>query len=167
MDRPHRGSGTRRSLARSLPGNGNPMSFRLHHRLEQDCVDLGSFDLCRLLLMDDSRYPWLILVPQRPEICEIYELSDSEQQSLTAESSYLSRSLSEEYKADKMNIAALGNMVSQLHIHHIVRYRTDPAWPGPVWGFGECVPYGAQELEQAVKRARGCLPRLDAGPVRY
>ncbi len=108
------------------------MNFILHPRLKQDCIELGRFQLCRLLLMNDSQYPWFILVPEKPELSEIYQLNKSDRMLLIEESSYLSEKLAQIYDADKMNIASLGNIVSQLHIHHIVRYQTDKTWPGPV-----------------------------------
>ena len=100
--------------------------------------------------MNDSQYPWFILVPQRDNIKEIYELSDKDQQQLNKESSFLSKLLANEYKADKMNVAALGNVVEQLHIHHIVRYKSDPSWPTPIWGKLPTVPY--QNVEKTKNR---------------
>ena len=108
--------------------------FYLHPQLDKDCIVVGDFPLCRLLLSKDSRYPWFILVPRKQDITEIFELSESDQAQLSRESIHLSRTLHQVYEADKLNVAALGNMVSQLHIHHIVRYHGDDAWPAPVWG---------------------------------
>ncbi len=122
------------------------MIFQLHPRLEQDCIVIGRFELCRLLMMNDSQYPWFILVPERADMREIYQLSKAERELLIEESSYLAENLAVLYKADKMNIAALGNLVPQLHIHHIVRYQTDKAWPAPVWGKFDAVPYTEQRL---------------------
>ena len=122
------------------------MSFQIHPLLQQDCIELGHFQLCRLLLMNDSNFPWFILVPERLDISEIHQLSDEDQVQLIRECSHLSRELAQSYRADKMNVAALGNMVPQLHIHHIVRYKTDPAWAGPVWGKVKAVPYGPDAL---------------------
>jgi diadenosine tetraphosphate (Ap4A) HIT family hydrolase len=115
--------------------------FELHPRLKEDCIAIGRFPLCRLLLMNDSTYPWFILVPERADIREIHELTDDDQIRLIGESSRLSRWLAESLKAEKINVAALGNMVPQLHWHVIVRHATDPAWPGPVWGKGPPKPY--------------------------
>lgn len=115
--------------------------FELHPRLAQDTFFVGDFPLCRLLLMNDANYPWFILVPRRPGLREIYELEHRDQQQLLVESSQLSRLLNKIFQADKLNIAALGNMVPQLHIHHIVRYQTDQAWPNPVWGMFPAQPY--------------------------
>ena len=108
--------------------------FELHPQLAKDCLPVGRFALCHLLLMRDANYPWCILVPARIDITEIYQLSDEDQQQLMRESSLLAGSMAALFSADKMNIAALGNIVPQLHIHHIARRRDDPAWPAPVWG---------------------------------
>ncbi len=115
--------------------------FKLHPRLAQDTLVIGDFPLCRLLLMNDANYPWFILVPRRAEIQEVFELEYQDQQQLLTASSHLSQVLSKIFQADKLNIAALGNIVPQLHIHHIVRYQTDQAWPSPVWGLFPTQPY--------------------------
>jgi diadenosine tetraphosphate (Ap4A) HIT family hydrolase len=122
------------------------MTFQLHPRLKQDCITIGRFELCRLLMMNDSQYPWFILVPERADLQEIYQLSKAERELLTEESSYLAENLAALYKADKMNIAAIGNRVPQLHIHHIVRYQSDKAWPAPVWGKYDAVPYSERQI---------------------
>jgi len=132
--------------------------FVLHPRLQQDCLDLGRFELCRLLLMDESRYPWLILVPEREGVSEIYQLSAADQALWLRESSALTQSLAEGFAADKMNIAAIGNLVPQLHVHHIVRYRGDPAWPAPVWGKFDPLPYGETGRAAVLARLKTCLP---------
>ncbi len=106
----------------------------LHPRLAGDCLLLGQMPLSRLLLMNDSRYPWFILVPDREGISEIHELAWDDQQQLLTESMTLSRAMSAAFRPDKLNIAALGNVVPQLHVHHVARYRNDPVWPAPVWG---------------------------------
>jgi len=123
----------------------------LHPQLAKDCIVLGQLDLCAVLLMPDANYPWVILVPQRENTSEIHALSDADQQQLMRESSKVSRLMAEMFNADKMNIAALGNMVPQLHIHHIVRYRTDAAWPSPVWGAVPAKAYDDVAL-QAISR---------------
>ncbi|WP_428355628.1 HIT domain-containing protein [Methyloprofundus sp.] len=123
------------------------MSFTLHPNLEKDCIELGKLKLCRVLLMNDRQFPWLILVPERENITEIYQLSPDDQQQLIRESSYIAEQLGTLFQADKMNIAALGNMVPQLHIHHVVRYQTDSAWPAPIWGKFDALAYTAEELE--------------------
>lgn len=122
--------------------------FRLHPRLEQDCEQLGRFTLCRLLLMRDMNYPWCILVPEREGVTEIFQLSDDDQRQLMRESSLLAETMARLFNADKMNIAALGNVVPQLHVHHIARRRDDPAWPDPIWGKLPARPYAADQLLQ-------------------
>ena len=120
--------------------------FVLDPRLQQDTVPLGAFPLSTLLLMNDRTYPWLILVPQRPGVREIYELAGADRRQLLDESCHLAETLTALYRPDKLNIAALGNMVPQLHIHHVVRYQGDPAWPAPIWGKAPPTPYTAEEL---------------------
>lgn len=115
--------------------------FELHPRLARDCITLGNFPLCRLLLMNDANYPWFILVPQREGLSEIHELNEADLYLLMHESVALSRALMAVFAPHKLNIAALGNVVPQLHIHHIVRRETDPAWPAPVWGRHPARPY--------------------------
>ena len=122
--------------------------FELHPRLSEDCFHVGDFSLSRLLMMNDSNYPWFILVPRVPNISEIYQLSSEDQAQLAVESSVLSETLASMFDADKMNIAALGNVVSQLHIHHIVRYENDAVWPDPVWGKIPTLPYDKQKQSE-------------------
>ena len=126
------------------------MSFSLHPTLKKDCIELCQLELCRVLLMNDSQFPWLILVPERENMSEIYQLSTADQQQLMRESSYVAEQLAALYHADKMNIAALGNMVPQLHIHHVVRYKADKAWPAPIWGKFDAVVYTGKELAVAL-----------------
>lgn len=126
------------------------MLFTLHPKLEADCIYLGKLALCRVLLMNDQQYPWLILVPERHNITEIYQLDIKAQQQLIHESSYIAEQLNTHYNADKINIAALGNQVPQLHIHHVVRYKTDKAWPAPIWGAFDAKPYSEQQLSKKV-----------------
>ncbi|RLA25478.1 MAG: HIT family protein [Gammaproteobacteria bacterium] len=134
------------------------MSFSLHPALKKDCIKLGQLELCRVLLMNDSQFPWLILVPEREDITEIYQLSATDQQQLMHESSYIAEQLALLFHADKMNIAALGNMVPQLHIHHVVRYKTDKAWPAPIWGLFDALTYTEKELKAIVEKL---LPALE------
>jgi diadenosine tetraphosphate (Ap4A) HIT family hydrolase len=133
--------------------------FQLHPQLQQDCEYLGRFSLCHLLWMRDANYPWAILVPDREGVKEIHELSESDQQQLMRESALLSRLMANLFHADKMNLAALGNLVPQLHIHHVVRYRTDPAWPAPVWGRVAVRPYEAAQLREIIERMSQALDR--------
>lgn len=122
-------------------------AYRLHERLIADTVSLGTSSLCDIRLMNDATWPWVLLVPRRVGIREIYELEAADQAQLWRESSVLGEGMMRVFGGDKLNIAALGNMVPQLHLHHIVRYVGDPAWPGPVWGKQPPVPYDASALE--------------------
>lgn len=115
-------------------------------QLARDCFEVKDLELCRLLLMNDSNYPWCILVPRRDSICEIHQLSESDQILLIQESSRLSLAMLKLFPGEKMNVAALGNIVPQLHVHHIVRRTGDKVWPKPVWGQ---VPAQAYEKEVA------------------
>lgn len=136
--------------------------FELHPQLAADCFAVGRLDLCQLLLLNDAQYPWCVLVPEREAVREIHELGDTDQRLLIAESSRLARAMERLFRPDKLNIAALGNMVPQLHLHHIARYRDDAAWPAPVWGRVPAKPYSA---EQAQARIGQLLAELDlAGP---
>lgn len=131
--------------------------FELHSQLQADCIPVGDFPLCRLLLLNDRQYPWLVLVPRRAELREVFELAEADRAQFHVESDLLAQVLSETFNADKMNVAALGNMVPQLHVHHIVRYRQDPAWPAPVWGKLPAVPYAENELADMLQRVRMAL----------
>ncbi|MEE8388626.1 MAG: HIT family protein [Acidiferrobacterales bacterium] len=130
---------------------------KIHPQLLLDCVLLGRFELNHLLLMQDANYPWFILVPDRDGISEIYQLSEIDQQLLTRESALLSSVLSQQLGADKLNIAALGNIVPQLHIHHVVRYQHDAAWPAPVWGKVPARPYEDHHLQAMVEKIKPLL----------
>lgn len=124
----------------------------IHPQLLNDCHLLGRFKLSHLLLSNDSNYPWFILVPDRSGIREIYQLTDQDQAQLLAESSLLSAHLMSIFKGDKLNVAALGNMVPQLHVHHIVRFKTDAAWPAPIWGRIDAKPYGDAALKALIDK---------------
>ena len=136
------------------------MTFTLHPRLKQDCIEIGRFELNRLLMMNDLRYPWFILVPERPAISEIYQLDKHDRLLMLEESCYLSEKMVSLYHPDKLNIGSLGNIVPQLHLHHIARYRTDSAWPGPVWGKGEAVHYTEQQIHENIDFLAKHLTRL-------
>ena len=131
--------------------------YQLDAQLKRDCIVLGRFSLCDLLLMNDANYPWFILVPRRADVSEIYHLSNLDQQQLLAESSLLSSNLADIFNADKMNVAALGNVVKQLHLHHVVRYQDDPAWPAPVWGKLAARAYSAEQIDELRERVNGML----------
>lgn len=122
---------------------GKPFMFQLHPRLEADTLAICQLTLCEVRLMDDRRFPWLILVPRRVQITELHQLMPDDQQQLMIESSLASRVLELNFSLDKINVAALGNVVSQLHWHVVARRTDDPCWPGPVWGCGERQPYQA------------------------
>jgi diadenosine tetraphosphate (Ap4A) HIT family hydrolase len=117
-------------------------AFELDERLGNDSAMITTIGLCQLRLMNDSRWPWLILVPQRPGISELFELTPLDQAMLTFETNLVAQALKKATKSGKINVAAIGNMVRQLHVHVIARYEGDANWPGPVWGFGERQPYG-------------------------
>lgn len=130
--------------------------FVLDSQLSRDCFVLGDFPVSQLLLMNDVAYPWFILVPRMKNVEELYQLNESDQQQVLRESSFLSRQLKEVFGADKMNVAALGNVVRQLHIHHVVRYVGDQAWPAPVWGRHPArsyEPFGVESLLGQLKPA--------------
>ncbi len=124
--------------------------FQLDPQLASDTQLLGDFPLCRVLLGKDANYPWCILVPRRDNVTEIYQLAEQDQRQLLAESSHLAQTLRHIFNGHKMNVAALGNVVAQLHLHHIVRYRDDVAWPGPVWGQFPGRAYCAEMLQERI-----------------
>ena len=128
--------------------------FALDPRLQQDTLSIGDFPLSRLLLSNDSNYPWFILVPRREDISEIFQLDVADQQQLWQETTALAQILKDSFDADKLNIAALGNVVSQLHMHVIVRKRDDAAWPAPVWGKHASKPYRPDQVEAIRERLR-------------
>lgn len=131
--------------------------FVLDSLLLQDTRPLGDFPLCRLLLSNDSNYPWFILVPRRADISEVFELSAQDQLQLWQETTTLSKILNDLFSADKLNVAALGNVVSQLHMHVIVRKRDDAAWPAPVWGKHQAVPYTDEAFAAIRERLKPVL----------
>lgn len=135
------------------------MSFELHPTLAADTHFVGDLALSRVLLMNDANYPWLILVPRRDGIREVCELPRAEQHLLSDESAQVAGALMNIYKPDKLNIAALGNQVPQLHVHHIARYTTDPAWPNPVWGRVPRQPYTADAVATTITNLRTALKR--------
>ena len=132
--------------------------FDLDSRLQQDTLLLGDFPLSRLLLSNDSRYPWFILVPRREEVSEVFQLGAEDQRALWAETALLAEVLKDAFNADKINIATLGNVVSQLHMHVIVRYRDDDAWPAPVWGRHPAKPYEPGQLAALRDRLKSVMP---------
>lgn len=132
------------------------LDFQLHERLQADTFELGEWQLSRLLLLNDRRFPWLILVPRRPDLSELHDLGESDLQLLMQELARASELLKRVTGADKINVGALGNIVSQLHLHVIARFESDEAWPGPVWGCGHAIPYSEAEvaaLQTALKES--------------
>jgi diadenosine tetraphosphate (Ap4A) HIT family hydrolase len=134
-----------------------PDAFEIDPQLAADCVVVGDLALCRLLLMDDANYPWCILVPRRPGVREIHELAEADRHALLDEVSRLSAAMQSAFAADKMNVAALGNVVPQLHVHVIARRVGDAAWPRPVWGAVPRQPYAEDDREAVVRRLREAL----------
>lgn len=132
--------------------------FKLHPKLAADTIPIGETELCDVLLMNDARFPWVILVPKRPDLRELYELEAADQIMLTGETSHIAQTMQEAYGADKTNVAALGNQVPQLHIHIIMRTSDDAAWPSPVWGQGTAIPYDSDGQKLAIQTLRACLP---------
>lgn len=127
-----------------------PADWTLHPQLDKDTAPIGDLPLCRVLLIKDAHYPWLVLVPRRPETVEIIDLDEVAQAQLMTEITRVSRALREITRCDKLNVAALGNAVPQLHVHIIARRRTDAAWPRPVWGVMPPLPYDQRDMQQLV-----------------
>jgi diadenosine tetraphosphate (Ap4A) HIT family hydrolase len=125
--------------------------FILHPQLEKDSVFITDLTLCAVRLLNDVNYPWLILVPRQSDICEVLDLTDNQQCLLWQESALVSRVLTQLFTPDKLNIATLGNMVSQLHLHLVVRYKNDISWPRPIWGQVPVKPYSAELLTQRIE----------------
>ncbi len=136
------------------------MTFALDPRLAADTHPIGELPLSRLLLMDDARFPWLILVPRIAGARELIDLDEADRHSLLSEVSAVGRALESLQRPDKLNIAALGNIVSQLHVHVIARTTTDAAWPQPVWGHGERVAYDADVRAQRIAQLRDALKTM-------
>tara|TARA_R110002096_G_scaffold143328_5_gene299425 strand:+ start:78729 stop:79151 length:423 start_codon:yes stop_codon:yes gene_type:complete len=136
--------------------------FKLHPQLSADSVAITRLELCEVRLIRDANYPWLILVPQREAIREIHELCVAEQHLLTDETSRAAKVLQELCGAKKMNVAALGNMVPQLHIHVVARFESDAAWPGAIWGAAPALAYSEDELARYIselsKAISACTP---------
>lgn len=132
-------------------------AFSLDARLRADTTFICDWPLSRVLLVNDSRYPWLLLVPRRSGVRELYELELDDQVQLGRESLRLAELMSSHFAADKMNIAAIGNVVSQLHVHQVARFTSDATWPGTVWGVGAAIPYTETALANAVEQLRALL----------
>lgn len=132
-------------------------SWHLHPQLADDTHPLAQFELSELRLMDDANHPWLILVPRVDGAVELVDLDEAQQALLTREIARTSRALQSAFAPHKLNVAALGNLVPQLHVHVIARYREDIAWPRPVWGMASAQPYSPDALVQRIRRLQDAL----------
>ncbi|MBI5587258.1 MAG: HIT family protein [Deltaproteobacteria bacterium] len=137
--------------------------FTLHQRLEGDTVEVADLRVSVVRLMRDRTLPWLILVPKREGVREVYDLSKDDRAVLMEEMTLASRVIDALYGPDKINIGALGNRVPQLHVHVIGRFETDRAWPGPVWGKDGSEPYTEDELCKAVHELKEAFKRISSG----
>lgn len=126
--------------------NSRESGWSLHPQLERDTLLVGDLPLCRVLIIKDANYPWLLLVPRRPDVVEILDLDEVERAQLMAEVTRVAEAVKDITKCDKLNIAALGNAVPQLHFHVIGRRKTDAAWPKPVWGVVPALPFDPTAL---------------------
>ncbi len=133
------------------------MSFKLDHRLEQDGILLAESEQYVLNLVNDSRYIWLVLIPKATNAKDMFDLTEEQQIDLALKSNKIGRIITEQFKGDKFNIASLGNMVPQLHVHLIVRTVGDAAWPGPIWGVGDAVPYDSPQREKVIDKLRAVV----------
>jgi diadenosine tetraphosphate (Ap4A) HIT family hydrolase len=131
--------------------------FQLHDRLAADTVEIDRWALSRVLLMNDSNYPWLVLVPEREGLRDLHDLAPQDHAPLMAEIARASRALQAIHSPHKLNVAALGNVVPQLHVHVIARFTTDAAWPRPVWGVAPPKPYGEAALAEALQKLKAAL----------
>jgi diadenosine tetraphosphate (Ap4A) HIT family hydrolase len=128
--------------------------WSLHPQLKKDTIDIGDLPLCRVLVIKDAQYPWLLLVPRRNNANEIIDLDEVAQAQLMTEIARVGRALKEITQCDKLNIAALGNVVPQLHVHVIARRRDDVAWPRPVWGVMPPLAHDAEEVQNFISALR-------------
>lgn len=124
--------------------------FVLHPQLEKDTFFIGSLNLSNILLMNDSRYPWIILVPRINDVCDITDLSIQQRAEFTEEINQVASLIKKAYQPDRLNIAMLGNIVPQLHCHIIARFKEDFAWAKPVWGIGDAVAYPKEQQEKII-----------------
>jgi diadenosine tetraphosphate (Ap4A) HIT family hydrolase len=131
-----------------------PAAWSLHAQLKNDTIDIGDLPLSRVLVIKDANYPWLLLVPRREGAVEIIDLDEVEQAQLMTEVSRVARALKEITKCDKLNVAALGNVVPQLHVHVIARRKGDAAWPRPVWGVVPPLAHDAEEVQNFISAIR-------------
>lgn len=137
-----------------------PPRFELHPRLERDTLPLGRVYGTRLRLMDDARFTWLMLIPERPGVTDLHQLEPDALQTLMLGCTQVAARLAREFGAARMNVAALGNVVAQLHVHVVVRHEDDAAWPGPVWGHGVAEPYREPQRSRHIERLLRALEGL-------
>jgi diadenosine tetraphosphate (Ap4A) HIT family hydrolase len=144
-----------------LPSNSTMSTpepaWSLHPQLARDTAPVGDLSLARVLAMNDANYPWVILVPRRAGVVEVIDLDAAERGQLMAEIAQVSAALKSQTGCDKLNVAAIGNVVPQLHMHVVARRTSDAAWPKPVWGAVPAKPYGAGELDTFVAALRRAL----------
>jgi len=133
--------------------------FELDGRIARDSDLIATLDLCQLRIQNDSRWPWLVMVPQRADMTEIFELSEADQAHLSAEVNQVSAALKATTGATKINVGALGNIVRQLHVHVIARFEGDANWPGPIWGYGSAEPYDGEKRQALMNRLMEKLSR--------
>ncbi len=133
------------------------MNYYLDNRLQQDSLPIGKLKLCEIRLLDDSRWPWLLLVPMRKGMSEVFDLAATDQNLLAEETTYASLTLKNITSAEKINTAAIGNIVRQLHVHVIARNEGDANWPGPVWGFGQAEPYSKETATKFISQIQNEL----------
>lgn len=137
--------------------------FKLHPTLASDTLEVCELTLCKVLLMNNAHAPWVILVPQRDDINELYELTEQDQRQLNLESVLVSKIIMTLFDGDKLNIATIGNIVPQFHLHHVVRYKNDLAWPKPVWGNLPIQAYTADEQRIICKKLNTALRTQTTG----
>ncbi len=140
-----------------IPAVSVLVTFVLHPQLAADTTVVAKLDLCRVLLMEDARYPWLILVPQLADLKDLHQVPSGHQAALWQEINQACTVLEQVTRPYKLNVAALGNQVPQLHIHIIARNPEDTAWPGPVWGVGKAQPYGEHNRAELIKQLSAAL----------
>lgn len=140
------------------------MTFTLHPQLAADSIVLADFEVSKLLMINDAAYPWFVLVPRIVGVKDAYELSEADHMQVTRESRVLCEVLMRAFSGEKMNVAALGNVVPQLHIHHIVRFASDPGWPGPIWGVQKLTPLSEREIAARIAMVKEAFVGMDGAP---
>lgn len=135
------------------------VEFALHPQLEDDSHAVATLDLCEARLVDDARFPWVLLIPRRPDVVQILDLTEADQQTLWDEIRRVTARMNEIWQPDRVNLGSIGIVVPQLHVHLVARHEGDDAWPGPVWGTGEPQTYPADLLAERLGKLRGALTR--------